>query len=236
MNCEEFQRKLHEDPKRREPEFLAHRASCASCAREAEKVDGLEKRLDSLLKVPPPAGLHERLRRPSQRRRAALRVPLAMAASFIMGMAVALSVFLWNDKGRMEDHVTEVVFQHVQHEPAALPFQAILTWEEVDDVSPTVSVAASGQDPRPGYGIVYAEPCVIMKDAGLHLVVLVSGSHVSVMLVPDVQVEAPRLVYSDGKLAAVYPAQAGTLAVVGGDDVPVEALARELAQYFKVRT
>ena len=54
MQCDEFRRKLLEDPKRKDAEFLAHRESCEACDREARQVERMEADLEKLLKVSPP--------------------------------------------------------------------------------------------------------------------------------------------------------------------------------------
>ena len=62
MNCLEFRRLNLSDPTNRNPEYLAHRLECEDCARYADGVNVLDKKLENALRVPVPEDLAVRIK------------------------------------------------------------------------------------------------------------------------------------------------------------------------------
>jgi hypothetical protein len=225
VDCEEFRRKLLEDPKRREVEFLAHRAECADCDREAGVVERIEAELEKVLRVAPPPDIGERLKPPPRRPGQAF----ALAASLAGALAVGL--WVWMAPLQNGGGVVAEVLDHIGHEPRALVSRAVLPPEEWRRLSPGVSVDTSNWE----YAVTYAAPCDIMRAPGLHLVLAGEKGPVTVLVISGERVAHPRLV-SDGVVRGVVrPLARGSLAVVGDSSVPVEKLAEELAPLIRVR-
>ena len=61
MECLEFRRRLGAEPHSRDPQVLAHRETCASCAAAWEKAQRFDRDLQGALDVPVPEGLAERV-------------------------------------------------------------------------------------------------------------------------------------------------------------------------------
>jgi anti-sigma factor RsiW len=62
MNCQEFRRKLLEEPTCSEKAFLEHAARCAECNREHRHALQFEAELFRAMHVEPPANLESRIR------------------------------------------------------------------------------------------------------------------------------------------------------------------------------
>jgi hypothetical protein len=227
VNCEEFRRKLHEDPRCRDPDFLAHREVCAPCRDEARQVEVVEARLGELLQEPPPADLKARLRQVPRKGGFGF-LPLAMAAS-LSGL-VALGA-LWLGGAAESSGVVAEVLEHIEHEPRAL--EAILPLPEGAwrTLSSRVHLDTDGWD----YAVTYAAPCELMHQPGLHLVLAVDSASVTVLVIVDREIDQARMFSDDGHRGVVRPLSRGTLAVVGPDARAVDELAAELAERIEIR-
>lgn len=224
MKCDEFRRKLLEDPGCADPDFITHREQCPECAREAESVERMDGDLAKLLRVEPPAELKGRLRRPARR-----RVPLALAASLVALMALAAVVWPLIS-GDPVDRMIAEVFDHMGHEPDALDERPPLSTEEVRRVSTAVTLDSDGL----GFPVTYAMPCSLLWDPGLHLVVRAEEGPVTVLVFTRARISEPLLVRDGPYRAALRPLGSGSLAVVGDPGQPVEALADGMAALVQV--
>lgn len=112
-NCLDFRREKLADPRRLSPEALAHLSDCAACRAFAAEVDENEARLASVLDVPVPEGLAERivLRRKTQAR---LSPRLGMLAASLV-LTFALGFLQWRDVGSQD--YARLAIEHVMHEP-----------------------------------------------------------------------------------------------------------------------
>lgn len=112
-NCLDFRREKLADPRRLSPEALAHLNDCAACRAFAAEVDENEARLASVLDVPVPEGLAERivLRRKTQAR---LSPRLGMLAASLV-LTFALGFLQWRDVGSQD--YARLAIEHVMHEP-----------------------------------------------------------------------------------------------------------------------
>lgn len=226
MRCDEFRRKLLEDPRRSEAEFLAHRASCKPCDRAARVVEGLEGDLEKLLRFAPPPDLGERLRLP---RRRAWR-PLGLAAS-LAGLLV-LGVWWWQPSppGGTAAVIAEVM-HHIDHEPEAFASRIDLTPDRYRDLSPAVSISTGGW----ARVVSYAAPCDILERPGLHLVLRGAAGPVTVLVITGVRVARQELIHAEGMQAVMRPVRGGSLAVVGQPGSALEAIAAEIASRLRIR-
>ena len=226
MNCEEFRRKLLEDPSRREPDFLGHRAGCEDCDREAREVERMEAGLRRLLQAPPPPELKQNLYRAPRRRG---WLPVALAAT-LAGLT-ALGAWWWEGSGAGGGAaiVAEALY-HIEHEPeafAAGPAMPVADWKAL---SPRIEV-----DTRYWrHAVTFAAPCEMMQKPGLHLVVAGEAGPVTVLVIVDSRVDEPRLFREDRMRGVVRPLVNGTLAVVS-DGSPVDDLAAQLAPRITIR-
>ncbi len=226
MNCEEFRRKLLEDPHCRAPEFLAHRDKCAPCEDEAKAVTRLESDLEDLLNVDPPPDLKTGLRLIPQRRQ---WLPFAMAAS-LAGMA---ALGTWLMSGPVEDGnaaMVAEVLHHIEHEPLNLNHEPALATGNWTALSPRVQIDTDDWN----HTVTYAAPCEMMGHKGLHLVLAGDEGPVSVLVIVDQRVAESRLFHEADHRGVLRPLSNGLLAVVSVSGRSVDDLAAELAPRIKI--
>lgn len=94
MEHAEFRRLFGANPRRTEPELLAHRAGCADCAKYAADLERVDQMLAVALDVPAPDDYPKPWQEP---RRSALRW-YALAASLLAAIGIATA--LWLDARR----------------------------------------------------------------------------------------------------------------------------------------
>lgn len=224
MKCEEFRRRLLQEPGCKDPEFVAHREQCSACAEEAREVERMEAMLTGLLNVDAPPDLKTDLLRRTPR---SGWPPLAMAAS--LAAILALTTLMWSAGPDDADLVTEVL-DHVSHEPQAFAALVPLSGEAVKAVNRAVSLDPAGL----GHPVTYAMPCELRGGPGLHLVMQAQNGPVTLLVITAERISEPQLAGSGPYRAAVRPIDNGSLAVVGGVSQPVEALAKEMASRVRV--
>ena len=62
MNCLEFRRTALSEPGNRTQDYLSHRGECDDCARYADSVGVLDKKIADALRVPVPEDLANRIK------------------------------------------------------------------------------------------------------------------------------------------------------------------------------
>jgi len=229
VKCSEFHRLLLEDPAREEAEFLAHRAACDACAAEAREVERMDGAIRDLLSEQAPAERSiPRRSRPDRR-----WSPMALAASLAGLVAVFTAVWQPWQSGAADGLLADEVMDHVLHEPRALVAHEALTpagWRAAS--------AAVRLDPE-GFRhavVTYAMACELAGRPGLHLVMRSDSGPITLLVIVDTQVAEPRLVSREGFRGVVRPVRHGSIAVIGSPDAPVEALARDLEPFVRIRS
>ena len=94
MEHAKFRRLFGANPRRTEPELLAHRAGCADCAKYAADLERVDEMLAVALDVPAPADYPK----PWQERRSSALRWYALAASLLAAIGIATA--LWLDARR----------------------------------------------------------------------------------------------------------------------------------------
>jgi len=78
--------------------------------------------------------------------------------------------------------------------------------------------------------------CELAGRPGLHLVMRSDSGPITLLVIVDTQVAEPRLVSREGFRGVVRPVRHGSIAVIGSPDAPVEALARDLEPFVRIRS
>lgn len=226
MNCEEFRRKLLEDPHCQDPEFLAHRDKCLPCREEEQAVNRLESGLEKLLNVRPPPDLKGSLQRIPRRRH---WLPVALAAS-LAGMAALGAWWMATPVDNGNAVMVAEVLHHIKHEPRHLSAAPVLTAGAWKAISPRVQVDTDDWNHK----VTYAAPCEMMGERGLHLILAGDEGPVSVLVIVDQHVGESRLFHEARHRGVLRPLKNGMLAVVSANGRPVDDLAAEIAPRIKI--
>ena len=211
MDCLEFRRHLLADPYSQEPEFVAHKQACPDCRGAAQRADVFEGKLRRAFDVAVPDELADQilLGQTTSARQSHIRNGwfMALAASVVIGVGLT-AVLLPNANAGLGQFVVD----HMRREPEAMLSTALVPQEQVRALFGYygVEIAADLE------GVTFAAPCAMYKGAGVHLVVRGDeGPPVTVMYMPEVEINDRVRVNFEGFDGVIMPLARGALAVVG---------------------
>lgn len=214
MNCFEFRKICHTEPRSTVPEYRRHREECCACADFAARQDEFERSLADALRVEVPDGLEARLiLRQTTARASSFRRVLAYAASVLVTLGV-VGALLWQPGAQPLD---EEVIAHILDEPGHLLSQDVVPAERAARVLAAIGMKVQGE-----LGLVrFADRCP--GRPGAHLVLAGSRGPVTVMIMPDRPVPERLTLARSGFTGVLAPAGRGSIAIVG---MPGEAIDR----------
>ncbi len=213
MNCEDFRKKLLQDPSWTDAAFLQHKDKCASCRREWEQVQSFEAKLRSVLlqsqNPKAPISLQAPRRRLWQRAWIKAASVLLLVAAGMGGYNLVQNMFPQED-------LAQLVVRHVQAEPELLQQMKPLDVMSVAAVFDAMGFESSAAVK----GVTAASPCWMRKSRGVHLVVQGEQGAVSLLLMPGEYVSKPQALQTEQWSGLVVPEQWGSLAVLAsaGED------------------
>lgn len=206
MNCLEFRRTALADPRRLDAEAASHLEQCAVCREFHARGLESESRLAAALRVTVPDGLRARV----LDRTAAARRPhgwLALAASVLAAIAIAFFVASPADDPLALQGIDFVVFEEAQSIADAKPTDpAVLA-----RVAREMGVSLPEQLGEIHYVCVYP----FVAGAAHHLLVKSPLGKVTLLLIPDRTAAARASGAAHGFEAAVLPARAGSIIIIG---------------------
>jgi hypothetical protein len=219
-NCSECREAIAADPA--SAPIAEHVAHCVECRAWRDELLAFDADIARALALPvpklvlpelpelPEAGVTSLV--PSQRRRLPAVAWLAAAAS--VAIAVALGLRLGGEDAATGNALGEQVLAHISHES----FSIVVSERAVGDdrlarVLPA-NVARLGPDAPL---VSYAQSCEINGHSVPHLVMQGAHGPVTILLMPEEKIDAPREI-DDGVLSGVIlPVGDGSIAIVGQD-------------------
>lgn len=232
MKCEEYRRRLGEDPYRQSTEMRDHAALCPECRKELERALAFERRIRTGMNIDPPPGLEERLKvlAPSRRR----HNPLRIAAAAALLMALGIGVWLVEKPLPFGDQPVSaaMVLAHIEAELEYLEKHQALESSQLRPLLGEFGIRLQGD-----LGTVYhISRCPLGTTEGLHLVVAGRQGPITVLLLPDVSMPKPIPVASHRFTGVLLPSNLGGMAVVGGPGEMVDPLVTRLRQTLRRET
>lgn len=224
--CLEFRRRITAEPNVRQPQLLEHRLGCRACAAYQDRLQRLDARIDTALKVEIPEDLGPRILLAASRRPR----PLARIAGIAAMLFVLVGGFWVGARYLNEGSLQQAVVRHVQHEPQALmPVSAPVGKQKLDAVLDWGDAKIEG-DVGP---VSYARLCYFRGHLMAHLVVPGPNGPVTVILLPHEHVDKPEPFHEDGFAGEIYPVEHGSIAVISHTDAGYQPIVQRFAQ--KVR-
>ena len=219
MNCLEFRRRVGGEPSTGEPDVVAHRAGCPTCARHQDELQAMDRLLGRAMRVE----LGDRRRTTGDDTRPAApagRRWFAMAASLVAGVLVAATLWVsWP-----APTLAAEVIDHALHEPDAWHTTGAMRAAEVAQV-----LGAGGARLREGAGpVTYARRCFFDGHWVPHLVLRTGDGPVTVFLLGHREVASAVRIEERGFSAVVLPAPHGSIAVVGQGAADLDTIARQV--------
>lgn len=243
MNCLEFRRMNLSEPASRQADYVAHRQECEDCARYANGVDALDRKIGDALRVPVPEDLAARirLRQVMAGEEASARMrpwQYALAASIFLVVAISgvlgYQVYTTNqyierlsvaavDHTRVEREGDHFVAAHDDHELQMNRFKQVLAAfggkvmdDDLADIGPIIHVQVCALATFDGPVAHF----LIQGEKGMVTVYYVAGNKLR-----DQQ-SFSRQQY-DGML---IPVGGGNMAIIGDPGEPLQPIADKLEQ------
>jgi hypothetical protein len=205
MNCLEFRRAALADPRRLAADAARHAEQCTACKEFLAHSLEFEAQLTAALRVPVPQGLDARL----LERAAAARRPrwLALAASLLAAIAIALALGWPRSDAVALAGIDFVVFDEAQSIADAKPTDM----QVLAAVARNMGVSLPEQLGALNYVCIYP----FAAGAAHHVLVKSPLGKVTLLLIPERTVSARTAAAAHGLQAAVLPAAAGSIVIIG---------------------
>lgn len=223
MQCLEFRRAAGADPRHPGAEALEHARGCPGCAAHLRELRLLDERILAALSIPVPEPAA------SVPARSAVRVALArdrrrwmaLAASIVAGVLVG--TLLWLAAPRSS--LASALVGHLDHEPGVM----VVATQPVDaarlaEVLDRGGLSLRGDRVR----VSYAQTCWFRGHFVPHLVVQTARGPVTVMVLRDERVDAPRRFREGGFAGTILPLATGSVAVIGAQRDGLDEIAASL--------
>jgi hypothetical protein len=205
MNCLEFRRAVLADPRRPGGEASSHAEQCPACKEFLMHSLEIEEQLAAALRVPVPQGLSARL---LDRTVTAGRPRwLALAASLLTAVAIALALGWPRSDAMALAGIDFVVFEEAQSIADAKPTDM----KVLAAVARKMGVALPERLGEVYYVCVYP----FVGGAAHHLLVKTPLGKVTLLLIPEQPLAARAGGTAYGLKAAVLPAAAGSIVIIG---------------------
>lgn len=209
MNCLEFRRLKLAEPRRASPEQLRHMQICPSCAEFSAREDEFESEMESALRVPVPEGFADRILLAHKLRHRSRVSPFALAASVVVGIALATTMFL---RAPGADAVAEAAIDHVLSEPEALQDRQPVSEQELAD-----AFAVNGGQLNAAIGsATHLSRCKLLGSSVSHLVLSTPYGKATVIVIPQKIGSASSELDKSGLSAVAVPAGHGSIGIVAG--------------------
>lgn len=215
MDFSEFIRRLGAEPRTRDPDMLSARSGTPEFEQAAQQAEAFEQRLEAALRVPADgdALVAAALRRAGREHQAGPRWPwLAVAASILVtvGVVILNRAAAPGPAGDIEHYVR----MHFTHDGQQVLARATDAFDPAElervlaqlDIRSTEALAGR---------VRYVKFCPTPDGKGAHMVVQSDSGPVTVIVMPNTQVENSLLVRFDGHEASVFPLVSGSAAIIG---------------------
>ena len=230
MNFSEFKKLIGADPWNRDPETLRARNSAPEFETAAAQAEAFEEKLQSALHIAPPAGLLNSIktisRQPVQRRN---WMPMAMAASILIAVGAIGTV--WK-QSRQWDSVEAYLAEHYAHDGGSLIARGTDIVAEQEITRIMASLGASADQQLSGQ-ITFIKFCPTPQGRGVHMVVNTEQGPMTVIFMPEIQVNDGELVRFDQMQAFLVNLEHGSAAIIGGQSQSLESMETMVRQSLK---
>jgi hypothetical protein len=225
MDCLEFRRQFGADPACQDQQLLAHRQACSACADFAARVEDFDRKLVMALQVPL-LDDHDGSYTAPEASPARGSAWIGLAASLVLGLGLGL--LTWQSAPHGD--IAQDLLAHVRHEQMTListddrvPFQQLSTVLRNSRMSMPANVAE----------VSYARSCIFRGRLVPHLVVQGENGPVTVMILPDLEVDGPTRFSEQGFFGTILPAAKGSIAVIAGEESDLEEVSAPISSSLR---
>jgi hypothetical protein len=221
MNCEDFRTAVAAEPHTTRADVLAHAEQCPACEQYRREMQDMDRLIHRALNVSVPA----QLPRPH---RATRRVSWRLAASVLVSVSIALSIWLASAR----DTFAEQVIEHLREEPNALLGTQAIETARLDELLSKFGLRLKPQSAE----VSYAMSCWFRGHEVPHMVVRSDRGPVTVLVLQDeLTTTTLERIDEEGFQGVIMPAPRGVLVVLG-QNVPVDTVANTLLDALEYET
>lgn len=226
MNCLEFRKQFGADPACQDQPLLAHLQACVACARFAGRVQEFDRKLVLALRVPLLADHGGSCQVPADTGLGRGRAWIGLAASLILGLGVGLLTW-WSTPHR---DIAQDLLAHMRHAGVSL----VSTDQRVSNQQLETVLRESRMTMSQGIaGVSYARSCIFRGRLVPHLVVQGEKGPVTVMILPDLEVDGPTNFSEQGFFGTILPAAKGSIAIIAGEESDIEEVSEPIIQSLR---
>jgi len=222
MEHAEFRRLFGANPKRTEPEVLAHRAGCAECARYAADLTRIDQMVAGALDVPAPANYRKPWEVEAERRSPARWY--ALAAGVVLALTIAGGTWLHL---RRDALFVELV-NHANGEIDRM----VTTDKRTSEDKVRATVAKAGARLNRMLPVSTARTCKVRGVVAPHLFVQTPDGPVQLLLLTEHHFYLTHSTQKRGLHAELVPVGNHSVAVIAANDAAVEQGVRMVNQSF----
>ena len=233
MKCEQFRKKLQEEPGNDDTDFHAHRQVCPPCDKAYQDAMLFEKQLsdafsdigpdtrpDTRPETRPETRLADAVQDSVRRYRKNRRRYFSITAALMMlTLAGAASFHLYQIRS-----LNDFVLSHIEHEIGQLNNTHVVSHSRLKQLVSQFEVPDLSVLPA----ITYVEKCWMRTGYGLHLIVQGQKGPVTLLFMPNESVEHSQPIQSADFTGKLYSLGQGSFALVGIPGEPLEMLAEKL--------
>lgn len=217
MDCVEYRRCCYTEGEAQSAEAFEHREQCSGCSRFAGELQRFAKLLEKAAMVDVPEGLEARVKLRQSFVRPRRRV-YAMAAGVL---AIIAGSLLFIVRGASDAALGEAVLAHYAEPHVVLS-------PSVSTIAQQLVIARLGGKLDGGLGLVlFADLCKVRGHFVGHFVIRVDGVEVTLLVLPDEEIDAPRAVVAGAYTMRLIPAGKGSLGVVAPTTVAVDGVLQQ---------
>lgn len=230
MNCEEFERKLMQDPQNEDDAFHQHRLSCAQCQQQYDRMMKIEEKLFDAFELKADQqfvkDLEQKVAANAYFLKRRKRRFYAISASVLLAVLIGLTSFHFYANRSL----TEFVLAHIDHETAQINASSAVNQAYFDHLLDKFDAHFL----RIFKPVSYAEKCWLRTGYGLHLVFNGRNGPVTLLWMPGENISQQLIVKSDILQGKVYADRLGSFALVGTQGEPIEMLAESLRMAIRL--
>ena len=221
MDFSEFKKLIGAEPGNRDPETLRARQSAPEFEAAAVDAEIFEEKLQTALRIQPPADLLSRIQTISQtpvQKRS--WIPLALAASILI--AVGAAGVVWRQLHHW-DSVESYVAQHYSHDGSKVVDLASVKMPD-SDISKILARLNATADKQLAGHIMFIKFCPTPNGRGAHMVVRTDQGLMTIIYMPEIQVDDGEMVKFDQMHALLVNLDHGSAAIIGNQSQDVAEL------------
>lgn len=222
MDFSEFLRRMGAEPRSKDPEILSARQSGPEFEQAAQAAEDFERQLDRAMDFPAPEELLSQLKEISRQPPPAPVFrwrSMAIAAGLLV--AVGAAGITWN-MNRGWESVDQYLVEHYQHDGNKLLIESgHRTSEDVQAIFSTFDVKISAELAQIVSVIKY---CPTPDGKGVHMVLNTEQGPVTVIYMPDTDVEDHGTVEFDSMSALLVGLDKGSAALIGTNSQSISRL------------